>query len=100
MRTDQVIIEPVLTEKSNGMRDAEQKKYTFKVDPRANKTEIKYAVEQLFNVTPVSCNLSWVKSKPKSTRSRSGSRQGKTTAWKKAIVTLRTGEKIDAIDGV
>jgi large subunit ribosomal protein L23 len=100
MRSDQIIIEPVLTEKSNGLRDSEQKKYTFKVDSRANKTEIKYAVEKLFQVTPVSCNLSWVKSKPKSTRSKSGARKGKTTAWKKAIVTLMPGEKIDAIEGV
>ena len=50
MRSDQIIIEPVLTEKSNGMRDSEQKKYTFKVDSRANKTEIKYAVEKLFQL--------------------------------------------------
>ena len=100
MRTDQVIIEPVLTEKSNAMRDTEEKKYTFKVDPRANKSEIKYAVAQLFQVTPVACNVSWVKSKPKSTRTKSGARQGKTTAWKKAVVTLRSGEKIDMIEGI
>lgn len=100
MRADQVIIEPVLTEKSNAMRDTEVKKYTFKVDPRANKTEIKYALTQLFQVTPVACNVSWVKSKPKSTRTKSGARQGKTTAWKKAVITLRTGEKIDMIEGI
>jgi len=100
MREDQVIIEPVLTEKSNKMRDSEQKKYTFKVDSRANKNQVKYAVEKLFQVTAVSCNISWVKSKPKATRSRSGFRSGKTTAWKKAIVTVRPGEKIDAIEGI
>ena len=100
MRADQIIIEPVLTEKSNLMRDAEQRKYTFKVDARANKTQVKTAVAALFEVTPVTCNVSWVKSKPKSTRSKSGLRMGKTAAWKKAVVTLKSGEKIDAIDGV
>jgi large subunit ribosomal protein L23 len=82
------------------MREAEQRKYAFKVSARANKAQVKAAVESLFEVTPVACNVSWVKSKPKSTRSKSGFRFGKTTAWKKAIVTLKAGEKIDAIDGV
>ena len=99
MRADQIIIEPVLTEKSNAMREENEKKYTFKVDPRANKTQIKYAVETLFQVTTLACNVSWVKSKPKSTRSKSGFRFGKTTPWKKAVVTLKAGEKIDAIEG-
>jgi large subunit ribosomal protein L23 len=100
MRVDQVIIEPVLTEKSNVMREAEQKKYSFRVDPRANKVQIKQAVESLFQVNPVACNVSWVKSKPKSTRTKSGYRSGRTTAWKKAVVTLKSGERIDAIEGV
>jgi len=100
MRADQVIREPILTEKSNLMREAEQKRYTFKVDPRANKTQIKHAVEALFQVRPVACNVSWVKSKPKTTRTKSGFRFGKTTAWKKAVVTLEAGDKIDAIEGL
>jgi len=100
VRADQIIIEPVLTEKSNVMREAEQRKYTFKVNARANKTQIKKAVEELFQVTPLACNVAWVKSKPKSSRTRSGYRFGKTTSWKRAVVTLKSGEKIESIEGV
>lgn len=100
MRADQIIIEPVLTEKSNVMREAAQRKYTFKVDARANKTQVKQAVEELFQVTPLACNVAWVKSKPKASRTRSGYRFGKTTAWKRAVVTLKAGERIDSIEGV
>lgn len=100
MRADQIIIEPVLTEKSNVMREAEQRKYTFKVDARANKTQVKQAVEELFQVTPLACNIAWVKSKPKASRTRSGYRFGKTTAWKRAVVTLKAGERIESIEGV
>ncbi len=100
MRADQVIIEPVLTEKSNSMRETEVKKYAFKVNPRANKIQIMQAVEQLFSVKPVSCNVVNVKGKPKFTRTKSGMRAGNTGPWKKAIVTLAKGDAIDAIDGV
>jgi large subunit ribosomal protein L23 len=100
VRADQIIIEPVLTEKSNVMREAEQRKYTFKVDARANKTQIKQAVEELFQVSPLACNVAWVKSKPKASRTRSGYRFGKTTAWKRAVVTLKSGERIESIEGV
>ena len=50
-----VIIEPVLTEKSNVLREGESKKYVFKVDKRANKIQVIKAVKELFSVTPVSC---------------------------------------------
>jgi len=100
VRADQIIIEPVLTEKSNVMREAEQRKYTFKVDARANKTQVKQAVAELFQVTPLACNVAWVKSKPKASRTRSGYRFGKTTAWKRAVVTLKAGERIESIEGV
>lgn len=100
MRADQVIIEPVLTEKSNIVRESDQKKYTFKVDPRANKIQVMRAVEELFSVKAVSCNIVNVKSKPKFTRTRSGARSGATTPWKKAIVTVAKGDSISAIEGV
>lgn len=95
-----VLIEPVLTEKTNLMRDGEAKKYVFKVDKRANKMQIMGAVKELFNVQPVACNIVNVKSKPRMARTKSGMRYGKTTPWKKAIVTLKAGDKIDAVDGV
>ena len=99
MRADQVIIEPVLTEKANAMREAEAKKYAFRVDPRANKQQIMQAVAQLFSVKPVACNVVQVKAKPKQSRTRSGVRSGSTAPWKKAIVTLTKGDSIEMIDG-
>ena len=100
MRVDRIIIEPVLTEKTNGMRGADNKKYTFKVDPRANKLQIMHAVKELFDVNPLKCNIVSVKAKPRSSRTKSGMRAGQTTPWKKAIVTLSKNESIDVIEGV
>ncbi len=100
VRADQIIIEPVLTEKSNIMRESEQKKYTFKVHPSANKIQVMKAIEELFLVKAVNCNMVNVKSKPKFTRTRSGARAGATTPWKKAIVTVAKGDSISAIEGV
>ncbi|MFA5570518.1 MAG: 50S ribosomal protein L23 [Sphaerochaetaceae bacterium] len=100
MRADQVIIQPVLTEKSNMAREEELKRYTFKVHPRANKFEIMAAVKELFEVTPVTCHVMTVKGKPKFTRTRSGHIKGNTGDWKKAIVTLAKGDAIQAIEGL
>jgi len=82
------------------MREREQKKYTFKIDPRANKLQVMKAVEELFSVKPVKCNILSVAGKPKQTRTRSGFRYGTTTPWKKAIVTLAAGDSISMIEGV
>ena len=100
MRADQVIIQPVLTEKSNVARETEVKKYTFEVDPRANKFEVKQAVQELFSVTPVKVNIVSVKGKPKYTRGKGGHIKGTTGDWKKAIVTLAKGEVIQAVEGI
>ncbi len=94
MDADKVIIEPVLTEKTNELR--ESSKYIFRVDSRANKIQIMDAVYKLFNVHPVSCNVINVKSKPKRLRYRE---EGKTATWKKAIITLVPGEKISIFEG-
>ena len=100
MRADQVIIEPVLTEKSNLARESETKKYTFKIDPRANKFEVAQAVKELFSVTPVKVNIVSVKGKPKYTRGKGGHIAGTTGDWKKAIVTLAKGDVIQAVEGI
>lgn len=100
MRADQVIIEPILSEKSNIAREGEVKKYTFKVDPRANKFEIMNAVKEIFKVNPTSCNVMNVAGKPKFSRGKGGYIKGYTSSWKKAIVTLSKGEVINAIEGV
>jgi len=91
---EQILIEPVLSEKVNLLR--EEGKYVFKVDPRANKAQIKEAVAKLYNVHPVSCNIMRVGGKPKRLRSR----PGYTSSWKKAIVKLPKDEKISIFEGV
>jgi large subunit ribosomal protein L23 len=91
---EKVLIEPVLSEKANLMR--EEGKYVFKVDPAANKLQIKEAVRRLFNVHPISCTVMNVAGKPKRQRNRSGY----TASWKKAIVRLPAGEKISLFEGV
>jgi large subunit ribosomal protein L23 len=99
MRADRVIIEPILSEKSNIAREGECKKYTFKVDPKANKYEIMKAVKELFKVDCTSCNVMNVGGKPKFSRGKGGFVQGYTASWKKAIVTLAKGQSIGAIEG-
>ena len=94
MNYEQILIEPVLSEKSNILR--EQGKYVFKVDPRANKIQIKEAVRRLFNVHPVSCTVMVVGGKPKRLRNK----PGYTSSWKKAIVRLAKDEKIGIFEGV
>ena len=77
-----VIIKPVISE--NSMDQAELKKYTFKVAPDANKTEVKHAVEEIFDVEVAKVNIMNVKGKKK----RMGRYEGTTSASRKAIVTL------------
>lgn len=93
MEADKTIIQPLLTEKSNTER--EQGKYAFRVHPAATKIEIMSAVEELFSVHASSCNVMRVKGKPKRVRYKSGY----TASWKKAIVTLAPGEKIQIFEG-
>jgi len=94
MNYESILIEPVLSEKANILR--EQGKYVFKVDPRATKLEIKEAVRKLFNVHPVSCTVLNVGGKPKRLRNR----PGYTSSWKKAVVRLAKNEKIGIFEGV
>jgi large subunit ribosomal protein L23 len=94
MNYDQILIEPVLSEKANLLR--EEGKYVFKVDPAATKIQIKEAVRRLFNVHPVSCTVMVVGGKPKRQRYRSGY----TSSWKKAVVRLPKDEKIGIFEGV
>ncbi|MCL2478960.1 MAG: 50S ribosomal protein L23 [Treponema sp.] len=94
MEYDKVLIEPVLSEKANILRDGG--KYVFKVDLRASKIQIKEAVRRLYNVHPVSCTVMIVGGKPKRQRNRAGY----TSSWKKAIVRLGKDEKITIFEGV
>ena len=82
-----IIIKPVVTEKSMATLDA--KRYTFRVQSNATKSEIAKAVEEMFGVEVASVNTINVKKKPK----RLGVHAGYTSAWKKAIVTLKPSSK-------
>ena len=82
-----IIRKPVISERS--MADAENKKYTFKVDVRANKTQVRDAVEEIFDVEVKKVNIMNVKGKEK----RMGRNKGMTAATKKAIVTLTDDSK-------
>ena len=94
MQYEDILIEPVLSEKANQLR--EEGKYVFKVAPSATKTQIKEAVKKLFNVNPISCTTMVVGGKPKRLRYR----KGHTSTWKKAIVRLPKDEKIAIFEGV
>jgi large subunit ribosomal protein L23 len=100
VEADSIIIEPVLTEKTNSLRENGINKYVFKVDQRSNKSQIMKAVHDLFSVNPVNCRIINVKPKPRMARTRSGFRRGHTATWKKAIVTLPGDEKINIFEGV
>ncbi len=88
-----IIIRPVISEKSYNLLD--QNKYTFLVDPRARKTEIRQAVEAIFNVKVTAVNTIKVPPKPK----RQGWSRGKTATRKKAVVTLAEGYNIEFFEG-
>jgi len=94
MYYEDILLEPVLSEKANLLR--EEGKYVFKVAMSANKLQIKEAVGKLFNVHPISCNVMVVGGKPKRLRYRNGY----TSAWKKAIVRIPKDEKITLFEGV
>lgn len=85
-----VIKSPVITEKSTDLT-GKYNKYSFAVDKRANKIEIKKAVERLFKIKVTKVNTIKMRGKQRRVRFH----QGKTPDWKKAIVTLREGDKID-----
>lgn len=89
-----IIIKPVVTEKSMDL--LADNKYTFIVDRKANKTEIKNAIEKIFKVDVVKVYTMNVKGKPK----RMGRFTGKTSNRKKAIVSLKPGQKIKIFDGM
>ena len=93
MTLERVIIEPVVTEKTNILREGH--KYVFHVDARANKHQIMEAVRKQYNVHPLKCNVLRTSTKPKRVRYR----LGYTSSWKKAIITIAPEEKIGIFEG-
>jgi large subunit ribosomal protein L23 len=94
MHLYEVLRRPIITEKNTALQ--EQNKYAFEIDGRANKHQVKQAVEKAFKVEVVAVNMITVPSKTK----RFGRHQVKTSPWKKAIVTLEAGAKIEFFEGV
>jgi large subunit ribosomal protein L23 len=95
MNAQQIIQKPLVTERSMVLRDDENK-YAFRVHPRATKPEIRKAVEELFEVKVTSVTTSNVLGKTK----RMGRNVGRRAHWKKAIVRVAEGQKIEIYDAV
>ena len=94
MDAGQVIIRPVVSEKSYAL--ATIGKYTFRVHPDAHKTQIKQAIEELFDVRVLDVRTSSVSSKPK----RRGYTSGRTRSWKKAVIQVGEGGTIPIFQGL
>ena len=93
LHPNEVLLAPVVSEKSYSL--IEDRKYSFRVHPDAHRTQVRQAVEELFEVRVESVNISHVRSKPK----RRGVTKGRKPGWKKAIVQLREGETIEIFEG-
>jgi large subunit ribosomal protein L23 len=89
-----VIVKPLISEKSAMLAGANQ--YVFVVRKGANRLQVRAAIKQMYNVSPVSVNILNVRGK----KVRFGRRQGKRSDWKKAIVTLDKGQSINVYEGV
>ncbi len=93
MHASQVVLKPIVSEKS--YEATTRGSYTFKVHPDAHKTQIRQAVEELFNVKVERVNVVTVAAKPK----RRGLYRGVRPGWKKAVVQLRAGDTIEIFQG-
>ena len=92
MDYNDVILKPILSEKSTDL--SEQNKYVFRVSIQANKHLVRKAIKEIFNVTPEKVNVMRIRGKRKRVRYQ----YGITPAWKKAIVTLKQGDKIELFE--
>lgn len=93
MNSNDVIIKPIISEKTTELM--EENKYVFQIARSANKLMVKQALKELFGVTAEKVNVMNVRGKNRRLRFR----MGKRAAWKKAIVTLSAGDKIEIFDG-
>ena len=89
----EILIKPVVSEKS--YHQIAENRYTFKVHQDAHKTQVRHAVEELFNVKVLRVNVCMVQSKPK----RRGLYRGRRPGWKKAVVQVRAGDTIEIFQG-
>jgi large subunit ribosomal protein L23 len=94
MNAHQIILRPLITEKNTNLMA--YNKYSFEVDRNANKTQIKRAIEEIFKVSVTKVHTMNMRGKLR----RRGMRFGYTADWKKAIVTLAEGDRIELFEGV
>ena len=94
LHPNEVLLAPVVSEKSYNL--IEERKYAFKIHPDAHRTQVRQAVEQLFDVHVERVNILKVQAKPK----RRGLIKGTRPGWKKAIVQVREGETIPIFEGL
>ena len=94
MKSTEVLIRPILTEKANAQQD-KLRRYAFRVAKHANKLEIKRAIEEFYGVTVVDVNTSTSPGKNKTRYTKAGFISGKKPSFKKAFVTVAEGESID-----
>jgi large subunit ribosomal protein L23 len=93
LHPNEVLLAPVVSEKSYSL--IADRKYSFRVHPKAHKTQVRQAVEELFHVKVERVNISQVKAKPK----RRGLTRGTKPGWKKAVVQVREGDTIEIFEG-
>ena len=94
MKLSEILIKPIVTEKSNKLTDA-RRIYAFRVNRKANKLEIKKAVEDFYGVSVVDVNTVVVPGKTKTKFTKAGFISGRKPAYKKAYITVAEGESID-----
>jgi large subunit ribosomal protein L23 len=94
LHPNEVLLAPVVSEKSYSQIESNNT-YSFRIHPDAHKTQVRQAVEELFNVKVVKVNIAKVQAKPK----RRGFHRGTKPGWKKAIVQLKPGDSIEIFQG-
>jgi len=99
MRLSEVLIKPILTEKANAQQE-KLRRYAFKVNRRANKLEVKKAIEAFYGVTVVDVNTAVIPGKSKTRFTKAGYISGQKPAFKKAFVTVAEGETIDLYSSI
>ncbi|WP_290792976.1 50S ribosomal protein L23 [Flavihumibacter sp. UBA7668] len=99
MKLSEVLIKPILTEKANAQQES-LRRFAFKVARKANKLEIKKAIETFYGVTVVDVNTAVIPGKNKTRFTKAGFIQGRKSAYKKALITVAEGETIDLYGAV
>jgi large subunit ribosomal protein L23 len=99
MKLTDVLIRPILTEKANAQQE-KLRRYAFRVSTRANKLEIKKAVEEFYGITVVDVNTVIVPGKARSRSTKAGLITGRKPGYKKALITLAEGETIDLYSNI